>query len=223
MTEPQTVCEESGAEVHTFRVSAAAAGTREPGAREPLSPEEREKADGFVQEADRDRYVVAHLALRRLLAERLGTDPGAVPFTRADCPVCGAPHGRPSVAGDPVHFSLSHAGDLVLIAFAPVQVGVDVERHPSSRAVAQTSSALHPREQRELAAVPEGEARSAAFARCWTRKEAYLKGTGAGLGEDVGITYVGTLEGRPAEVPGWRLADLEAAPGYAAALAIRER
>ncbi|MDJ1132692.1 4'-phosphopantetheinyl transferase superfamily protein [Streptomyces iconiensis] len=186
---------------------------------QPLSAEERARATTFLRAADRDRYLVAHLALRRELAALLGTSPADVPLTRATCPVCGGPHGRPSVEGDPLHFSLSHAGDLVLLAFAGVPIGVDVEEYPDRATVAETSTALHPRERDELALLPEA-GRPAAFTRCWTRKEAYLKGTGTGLGEDPSITYVSTLA-VPASPPGWLLTDLSVPPGHAAASAVR--
>ncbi len=207
--------------VHVLRVSEQAAATRVPGALAPLSEEERERAAAFVRPVDRDRYLVAHLALRRELGALLGLEPAEVRLARADCPVCEGPHGRPIVPGDPVHFSLSHAGDVVLLAFAAVPVGVDVEEFPTAGAARETMSALHPREQAELAAVADTAALPSVFARCWTRKEAYLKGTGTGLGEDPSITYVSALED-PAPVPGWRLADLPAPPGYAAASALRQ-
>ncbi|OEV12131.1 4'-phosphopantetheinyl transferase family protein [Streptomyces nanshensis] len=184
-----------------------------------LSEEERARAEVFQRPADRERFLVAHTALRRELAHRTGFAPADVPLVRAHCPVCGGPHGRPGVAGDPLHFSLSHAGDVVLLAFAGVPVGVDVEAEPSVAVVEDVARALHPRERDELGAqAPAG--RPAAFARCWTRKEAYLKGTGTGLAEEPSVTYVGTGE-PPAEPPGWRIGDIAAPEGYAAAWACR--
>lgn len=162
---------------------------------------------------------MAHVTVRRLLGARLGTSPEAVEIVRRPCHGCGGPHGRPAVPGDPVHFSLSHAGDLVALAFAYAPVGVDVEEYPALSTVEQTAGALHRREQQEITARPEQE-RTAAFARCWTRKEAYLKGLGTGLGEDPSISYVSALE-TPASPDGWRLADLPVPDGYAAATAIR--
>ncbi|WP_344324735.1 4'-phosphopantetheinyl transferase family protein [Streptomyces macrosporus] len=201
--------------MHVLRVSEHAADARDGAV---LSEEERARCVAFVQEADRDRYRVAHTALRRELAALLGTDPAAVPLTREACPLCGGPHGRPAVPGNPVHFSLSHAGDVVLLAFDDAPVGVDVEAHPTAATVAQTVRALHPRERAEIGRLPSAD-RPAAFARCWTRKEAYLKGTGTGLGEDPSVTYVGSLA-VPAEIPGWTLTDVEVPDGYAAAAAV---
>ncbi|QPP05791.1 4'-phosphopantetheinyl transferase superfamily protein [Streptomyces bathyalis] len=200
-----------------LRVSGnAARATRE---LEWLSQDERSRAAAFRRQEDRDRYHVAHTALRRELARRTNTAPSELPLVRADCPVCGGPHGRPGLAGDPLHFSLSHAGDLVLLAFAAAPVGVDVESLPGPGVVEEVSRTLHPREQDELGALPPQQ-RPAAFARCWTRKEAYVKGTGSGLGEEPSVTYVGTSQ-RPASPPGWTIGDLDVATGYAAAWALR--
>lgn len=203
-------------EVRVLRVarwSAAAVGEEA-----SLSAEERGRAAAFVRKADRDRYLVAHTALRRELGRRLGVRPGEVTLTREACPLCGGPHGRPSVPGHPLHFSLSHAGGLVLLAFAPVPVGVDVEVCPEPGLVADIAKTLHPGERAELANLPE-PLRPVAFARCWTRKEAYLKGTGTGLGEDPSTTRVGTLES-PEAVPGWTLEDIPVPAGHAAAYAL---
>lgn len=208
---------DSGTEVWFVRVPEHAAYAE--AERAVLDAEERRRADAFVRPPDRDRYQVAHVALRRLLGGYLATDPRSVELTREPCPGCGGPHGRPAVPGTPLHFSLSHAGDLVLLAFAPVPVGADVEEAPGERTVTEVASALHPGERAELAALPAA-GRPFAFARCWTRKEAYLKGTGTGLSEDPATTYVGAGPS-PARLAGWVLTDLPALPGYAAACAVR--
>lgn len=207
--------------VRLLRVSEERAGAE--AEREVLGGEERTRHGAFVRAVDRDRYLVAHVGLRRELGARLGLAPDAVPLTRLPCPLCGGAHGRPAVAGatgERLHFSLSHAGDLVLLAFAPVPVGADVESHPSAATTAETARALHPDERAELASLPAPQ-RPAAFARCWTRKEAYLKARGVGLGEDPAVCYVGTGD-RPGRPPGWPIADVDAADGYAAAVAYAE-
>jgi 4'-phosphopantetheinyl transferase len=187
-----------------------------------LDDAERRRYAAFARPADRDRYAAAHIALRRLLGAYLGVAPEDVRLGRERCPVCGGPHGRPTVAGEGAgrpHFSLSHGGDLVLLAFASAPVGVDVESDPEPAVVADVARVLHPDEREELAASADPAARAAAFGRCWTRKEAHLKGTGVGLAEGVAATYVGT-GARPATVPGWRLADVAVGPGHHAAVAL---
>lgn len=173
----------------------------------------------FLRDSDRDRYRVAHVALRQLLGAYLDRDPADVRLTREPCPGCGEPHGRPAVAAGAPHFSLSHSRDAVLLAFADTPVGVDVEATPDAGTAAEMGALFHPAERAELAALPHA-ARPAAVVRCWARKEAYLKGVGIGLGEDLSVTHVGAGSA-PAAVPGWTLTDVPARPGYAAACAIR--
>lgn len=206
-----------GLEVCVIRVSEQPAGSESQLA--VLDEAERARAAAFVRPEDRHRYQVAHLALRRELGARLGTAPERLAFVREPCPCCGGPHGRPAVAGGGLHFSLSHAHDLVVLAFARVPVGADVERLVTPDTVASTVDVLHPQERAEITSLPVAE-RPLAFTRCWTRKEAYLKGTGSGLGEDPSVTRVGSGP-VPAAVPGWRLLDLAVPDGYAAAVALR--
>ncbi|MGW4032416.1 4'-phosphopantetheinyl transferase family protein [Streptomyces sp. NPDC004838] len=188
-----------------------------------LDAEESARLDAFRRPADRDAFAVAHVALRRLLGDRLGQSPEAVTLERDPCVHCGGPHGRPVVPGDAVHFSLSHtsriADGMVVIALAPAPVGVDVEAVPGAGTITDVSSQLHPRERTELAALPTAD-RALAFTRCWTRKESLLKATGAGIGGDLSHVYVGAGP-RPAADTGWSLTDLPVDPGYAAAVAVR--
>ncbi|WP_434098977.1 4'-phosphopantetheinyl transferase family protein [Streptomyces xantholiticus] len=186
-----------------------------------LDPAERARCRGFARPSDRDRYRVAHVALRRLLGTYLQRDPAAVRFVQEPCPGCGAPHGRPAVHGAPLHFSLSHAGDAVLLAFADAPVGVDIEEEPSAEVAAEVAAMLHPAERAEVAGLPL-PARPSAVNRCWARKEAYLKGVGIGLGEDPSVTYVGTGP-TPGSPDAWILTDVACPPGYAAACAVRTR
>ncbi|WP_327325089.1 4'-phosphopantetheinyl transferase superfamily protein [Streptomyces sp. NBC_01210] len=183
-----------------------------------LDADESARRAAFRRAVDRDAYTVAHVTLRRLLGERLGQAPEAITLSREPCTHCGGPHGRPVVPGNAVHFSLSHTDGLVMIALATVPVGVDVEGVPAPGTVAEVATQLHPRERTELAALPP-EHRPAAFAGCWTRKEALLKATGVGLNEDLSLTYVGA-GAQPAGSADWLLADLPTDPGFAAAIAV---
>ncbi|MQS36393.1 4'-phosphopantetheinyl transferase family protein [Streptomyces katsurahamanus] len=184
-----------------------------------LDAGESARLDAFLRPSDRDAYAVAHVALRRLLGERLGRSPESVALDREPCTHCDGPHGRPVVPGGAVHFSLSHTEGIVLIALASAPVGVDVESVPSPKTIADIAGQLHPRERDELAALPAGD-RAPAFARCWTRKESVLKAIGVGLNDGLRHPYVGTGP-RPVVDPAWRLTDLETDPGYAAAVAVR--
>ncbi|WP_405774603.1 4'-phosphopantetheinyl transferase family protein [Streptomyces sp. NBC_00859] len=187
-----------------------------------LDVEERRRAEGFRRASDRNVYITAHSALRSLIGAYLGRDPAALRFRRENCPGCGGKHGRPALAGEAgsLHFSLSHSADLALIAFALTPVGTDIEAVPGAETTSEASTALHPDEQRELSHLPDRE-RPFAFARCWTRKEAYVKGTGEGVaGPGFAATIVGSGE-RPLPLPGWTLIDVRVPKGFAAACAVR--
>ncbi|WP_431782139.1 4'-phosphopantetheinyl transferase family protein [Streptomyces chumphonensis] len=183
-----------------------------------LDQDERTHADAFRRAADRDLYVTSHVALRLLLAAYLDRPPATLPLTRLACPGCDKPHGRPAVAGVPLHFSLSHTGDLALIAVATAPVGADVETVPTPDTVATVARSLHPRETAELGTLPPHEA-PAAFTRAWTRKEAYLKGLGIGLARDPSLDYLGS---GPTAAPlvGWTVTDVHTPTGYGAAVAL---
>ncbi|MGQ5639971.1 MULTISPECIES: 4'-phosphopantetheinyl transferase family protein [unclassified Streptomyces] len=189
-------------------------------AQELLDAQERARADAFHRSRDRDAYVIAHAALRGVLSLLLGVPADALPLVREPCAGCGGSHGRPALRTSGVHFSLSHSGDLVMVALAPIPVGVDVEGLATTQAVLDAQSALHPVEGRELALLPAHE-RAAAFTRTWVRKEAYLKGLGTGLVRDPALDYVGTGALPAAPDPRWTLRDVLVPAGYAAAVALR--
>ncbi|MEO3842657.1 MULTISPECIES: 4'-phosphopantetheinyl transferase superfamily protein [unclassified Streptomyces] len=189
-----------------------------PGAEPDLSAlddAERRRHASFLRRADRIRYGVAHAELRRLLGELTGTAPAALRFGRRACPRCGGPHGRPVLErpADGPEFSLSHGGGLVLVAVATGRVGVDVEPVRAAPPERSLVERLHPAERAVVLTAPEA-LRSAAFTRLWTRKEAYLKGLGVGLGRALDADDVSTA------VPGWHLVDLAPGNGHAGAVAV---
>ena len=160
------------------------------------------------------RSLVSHVALRLVLGELTGTAPESLRFERR-CGHCGgAGHGKPHLAGRPdLDFNLSHSGELALIAVTRGRrVGVDVERvRPRTDVLAIARGSLSTREHQAIESLGTDDARRTAFFRCWTRKEAYLKGLGVGL--------AGGLDTDPDEAHGWRIRSLVAPPGYKAAVA----
>ncbi|MFG2780543.1 4'-phosphopantetheinyl transferase family protein [Streptomyces prunicolor] len=107
-----------------------------------------------------------------------------------------------------MHFSLSRSGGPALLGLAARPLGVDVERVPEPRPARDAAWSLHPVERAELARAAPGS-RAAAFARCWTRKEAYMKATGEGLsGGALRGVYVGTGR-RPSGPPRRPVADVD--------------
>jgi 4'-phosphopantetheinyl transferase len=130
-----------------------------------------------------DRYVVAHGALREILAALTATTPAAVKIDRR-CRHCGDPaHGKPELTDAPgLSFSLSHSTSVALVAVAQdTRVGVDVELIRVRRHLEKLAArVMTPDEYAAWGAVPPAS-RTAAFLLSWTAKEAYLKALGVGL------------------------------------------
>ncbi|MFD4371247.1 4'-phosphopantetheinyl transferase family protein [Streptomyces sp. NPDC058486] len=179
-----------------------------------LDEEERRRVGEFVTTGGRDRYVWAHVVLRRVLASYTGVAPAELRFGRE------GRYGRPVLrdAGAPVGFSLSHSHGLVAVAVAAGAVGVDVQRECPPGTVEACLARLHPRERAELERLGPSR-RAVEFTRLWARKEAYLKGLGTGLGRPPRADYLG--DGEPAARPaGWGVGAVAAQAGYAAAVAV---
>jgi 4'-phosphopantetheinyl transferase len=185
-----------------------------------LDEQERARAARMRGE-DRSTFLAAHVLLRRLLAELLGVEPQDIAYRREPCPWCGSPRGRPALQrpSRPLHFSLSRRAGVVMIAIASAQVGVDIEALPTDATVSEVAELLHPAEREEILSAPHAT-RAAIFARVWTRKEAYLKGVGIGVGHGLDRDYLGTQERAPGPV-GWAVIDVPVAAGYGAAVAVR--
>jgi 4'-phosphopantetheinyl transferase len=197
---------------------------------ERLLPEtEARRAARQPFEARRRDLVLSGVALRSILAAHLGVDPRAVRFV-AD------PGGKPRLDPDwnptPLAFNLSHSRGRALVALTlGREVGVDVERLrrdlPIERLAARFFS---PREIAALRSTPD-PVRPAAFFACWTRKEAFVKATGAGIFRQPLQSFAVSVEPGagpvPLVIPGhddeagrWQLESLDAGPGYAAAVAV---
>ncbi|MFF3018207.1 4'-phosphopantetheinyl transferase family protein [Streptomyces sp. NPDC057939] len=102
-------------------------------------------------------------------------------------------------------------------------IGVDIEAADRVR-METLNRRLHPAEHTAIKALP-ADRRHEALLRCWTRKEAYLKGLGTGLATPPNQVNVGTGLTRHdddelAARNGWTLTAITAPAGYAASVAI---
>lgn len=141
-----------------------------------LSPPERARAARFAAGAVRERFVVAHAALRDILAHYCGETPEALLIEAPE-------RGKPYLPTHPEwHFNLSHSGNWGLVAVArDTGVGIDIEEIRSDiQAVELAQRFLAPAEAAHLAALGPS-ARTEAFFRYWTCKEAFVKALGRGF------------------------------------------
>ena len=196
-----------------------------------LSADEIERASRFRAARDRNRYIVRRGILRYLLSSYLCCDPPDTPIRVDD-------RGKPYVPGrqdeSTVQFSISHSAGLAVLAFGRgASIGVDVERISGFDSMRQVAALnFTSTEMRELENASETEC-VGAFFRLWTRKEAVLKASGEGLllpadcvdvsspgnGEKTWVTRIKA----GSHARDYRLADIAAAPGFAAAAAVGGR
>jgi 4'-phosphopantetheinyl transferase len=189
---------------------------------EILSADERERAARLFDGARRARFVLARAALRHLLCGYLGGDP-------ADLELRYSAAGKPYVArgdGAGLRFSVTHAGDLALLAFASGRdVGIDIERARPPRRVARIAARLFDVPTQRLLETLAPAERTLAFHHAWTQREAYVKA--------VGGTIFGTHDPLPFRWPrpdrdvyqppgdgAWTIAALRPADGYIGTLVI---
>lgn len=215
----------ASADVVVWRIVLDPARAPDAAALAELSEAERARADRFATEALRNRWLWGHVGLRRILARELECEPAAIAYGRGG-------EGKPFLAAPAktgLEFNFSDSADRALVAVSRRgPVGVDVEwqhRHDDLAAVAERCFAGD--EVRALAAVAAPE-RLAAFYRIWTRKEAYLKALGAGLGYGLGrfaVTHDARdvrllhVDGAAEAGPRWQLRAIDVGEGYEAALA----
>jgi len=224
---PATLVLGSG-DVHVWRAALDVDESRVHGLRHTLAEDERNRADRFRFERDRARFTVARGLLREILSFYTGVAPADLRFGRGEY---GKPFMRPGCRGEPPHFNLSHSNGTVLFAVASDrEVGVDVEHvRPGLFAAELPLRYFSPCEVAEISTLAR-PLRRAAFFRCWTRKEAYLKARGDGLSVPLDQFDVVPLSSPPAvllgtrdhsrEVSRWSVRDLDLGPEFAAAVAV---
>jgi 4'-phosphopantetheinyl transferase len=186
-----------------------------------LSDDERERASRFAFADDRDRFVSARGILRVILSRYLGRPASTIEFTYERA---GKPRLRATEADPPICFNVSHSECLAAYAFSRDRgVGVDVEAIRLDRGNERIADRFFSaRELAELGSLPP-ERRGEAFFWGWTRKEAYVKATGAGLSTpfdsfDVSLEPAGTQQLVTSDGGCWTLRSFLPADGYAGAV-----
>ena len=193
-----------------------------------LSTDERVRADRLLDRLTRDRFVAGRGFLRETLAKYLGLKPPDLSFAAGE-------HGKPRLVEEAgsgsLRFNLSHAdGSAILAVAVNREVGIDLERIRDDLPFREMALRFYSsRERAELSSLPEDQ-QPAAFFRCWTRKEAYLKGCGRGFSQPADSFDMSLLPGHPpallghrtapGEAPRWRILDIPVSEGYCAALAV---
>jgi 4'-phosphopantetheinyl transferase len=190
---------------------------------ELLSVLEKKQASSFKFDRDHRRYVIAHAALRSILAAYLLVPPRALEFISG-------PRGKPKLAPvpgkDSVAFNLSHSHEVAMIAVTRrSEIGVDVEYVKDDFPFEEVARRFFsPAEVATLTRLPS-ELQRVAFFKCWTSKEAYLKAKGTGLyGKLDEVELLLTQEHAVrvnGAVAGWSLGEITISRSYVAAFVLQ--
>jgi 4'-phosphopantetheinyl transferase len=183
----------------------------------PLHPVELARANAMPAGRERDRFLNGRIAVRRFAAELLGSraEDLLLDYACANCGLSGAiDHGRPGyrapAIGREVRLSLSRSGLWCLLAGttdpAVAAVGADLEDSARAGFAGFDDVVLTPRERALLDGVADESQAATTRARLWSRKEAFLKATGAGL-----FREPSSVEASDDRVEGIELADLDPA------------
>ena len=222
-TEPPLSPSLEAGTVHVWRISLDQQDETLERFRRTLEPEELDRAGRFHFEKHRRHFVVARGFLRSVVARYLETQPESLRFAYGE-------YGKPALASEHVlRFNLSHSHEVALLAVAlDAELGVDVEHIRADFASEDIARRFFSRTEVQIFNALPAEQRVAAFFRCWTRKEAYIKAIGKGLSQaldEFDVTLApdipaALLRAQDDDPSRWLLSDIDAGAGYAAALAI---
>jgi len=219
---PSTLSLETGT-AHVWRIALDQDDDMLQRFRSTLEGGELNRAGRFHFDKHRRRFIVARGFLRTVVARYLGWQPEALRFEY------GA-FGKPALgSGHTLRFNLSHSNEVALLAVAlDAEIGVDVEHIRADFATEDIALRYFSRAEVEVFnALPPAE-RVAAFFRCWTRKEAYIKAIGKGFSQALDafdVTFApgiapALLRAEEDDASRWWMSDVEVGEGYAGALIV---
>lgn len=140
------------------------------------SSHRQQKADSYRNFTDSVRCLAGEVLLRQALKTTFGHWDG---FSLSQ-----TGQGKPYLPHHPdFHFSISHSGNWVALAYGKTPVGVDIQEIREEKARSATARRFFTPEEQEYLAQQEDYAD--AFTKIWTGKESYLKYLGTGLSKSL--------------------------------------
>ncbi|MBI3877888.1 MAG: 4'-phosphopantetheinyl transferase superfamily protein [Verrucomicrobia bacterium] len=180
--------------------------------KDQLSVDELARAAQFKSPRERGRFVRSRVTLRALLARQFGVKPDELVFARD---ALGKPRLLSPTPAIPLHFGCSHSDGFFLIAIGPHELGADLELVRDDFDVLAVAEANFLASEAAQLRSLSGHARTVAFHRLWTAKEAFGKTLGYGVAsalENVeftldfhGFPQLVNTRGRFAFVRDWQL------------------
>ncbi len=206
--------------VHVWRVPLEQPLERIKLLRRLLSPDEEARAERFQFEQDRRRFIVARGALRTILGGYLGM---AAAYLRFRYGPQGKPYLSEEINPRGLQFNLAHSNELAVFGVTyGREVGIDVEYVKPMKDFEEIAARFFTASENELIQKLPQDRQLEGFFRCWTRKEAYAKARGDGLGQ----ALEPEAHERDGHKPGeerihWSLETLTAGAGYVGALVVQ--
>ena len=176
-----------------------------------LSPAEQNRAGRFRDARRRRRAIASRAILRELVARYVGEAPERIAIVSGR-------NGKPKLAREGwLRFSVSHAGDRALYAFASDrEVGVDIERIVPGRHSEAIAQHFFSRQEQSAMSRLLPDLKTRAFFTCWSRKEAFVKATGEGFS-----ATLESIEVYPTTaIGGWSVEDIPVGDLHTAAVAV---
>ena len=192
-----------------------------------LIPSEQARADRFLFEKHRNRFIVGRARQRQLLGRYRDQSPAEVDFQYDGL---GKPSFRGSQPAEGVCFNFTNSDQAGMLAVArDVELGIDLERLRPLQNLEGLAERFFTAAETEEILAAEGLTQRDLFFRCWTRKEAYLKAVGKGLTFPLNLVQVSIAANEPARIvsinhdenaaAAWTLMHLDPMEGHFGALA----
>ncbi|MBP3325572.1 MAG: 4'-phosphopantetheinyl transferase superfamily protein [Coprococcus sp.] len=148
-----------------------------------LFPERRKKYDRYRRSDDKKRCLVASMVLDYVLLKHFGVED--IGWYYGD-------YGKPFLKEYAnISFSVSHAGEWVVVAVGNCNVGIDIEE--KQKDMDCLFNAVLSRNEKGLAEQMNGDEADDYFVMIWTVKEAYSKMIGIGLSKkftELDVSYL---------------------------------
>jgi len=155
-----------------------------------LSSDELARANLFLRDVDRVRWMTVRSALRYILAEVTCQQPEDIIF------VYNA-FGAPRHSTNKPYFNVSHSENRALIAISDVaKIGIDTENPERKKILPQIMASFLSKEEKHFFHSNQGELEYRLLQH-WVRKEALVKAMGVGFSRDIRtLTIQPKLSGR---------------------------
>lgn len=185
-----------------------------------MTAQEKEQVKWYHYNDDKMRCAIGKIVTRLLLSQYLQVGNSKIEIYKKKY---GKPYHKQIDGKKSVQFSISHSGEMVLVAFSYFEnIGVDVEMIkdlPEFKRIAKNFFTKNEAMEIEKQNTPN------MFYRYWTAKEAYLKALGVGIAQGMdSFAVINDIVTEKGEIKkDWKIFSIEINQGYAACVAVQAK